>query len=485
MTSCRRVVETGFAALLALLATGLSACTSKSPGSAAAATCTVSAPTPSDWRLVADGTNFKDALGRVVFLRGVAAGGRSKFAPYVPFDYPPGGYATALAAYMDHAASWGIDVMRVPFTWAALEPNQGTNDADWLSRYDQLLDAAWARGIWTVIDFHQDIYAEPFCGDGFPAWTIPYDAGPPVHDCANWSIGYFQDQRVTSAFDRFWDAGTGVQAAYGSAWDVMIARYKDKPGVLGFEPINEPGWGSEDESMFTATTLTAFYSTIVPHMRAAAPTSLVFIDPPGLDGTSVSTTLGKPTGDGIVFAPHYYPVSTLNAQPATDLVAWQTIGQTWNVPVFLGEFGASNAGAGTAAFASSVFDALDTLSLSGTEWEYSIESELWNKESFSLVAADGGEYPVAKSIQRPYARAVAGSAIAQAFDAMSGTFTLTFKPTAGGVTEVAVPATAYPTGYDSVVTGGCASSGTGASAGRLLIQPAANATSVSLKITPK
>ena len=57
----------------------------------------------------ADGTRFRDSLGRVVVLRGVDAGGRSKFAPFAPFDYAAGAYDVALASYMDRAASWGID----------------------------------------------------------------------------------------------------------------------------------------------------------------------------------------------------------------------------------------------------------------------------------------------------------------------------------------------------------------------------------------
>ena len=156
-----------------------------------ARTCVV-APPQVDFRLTTVGTNFEDSLGRVVFLRGVDAGGRSKFAPYVPFDFAATDFDAALAQYMDRAASWGIDVMRVPFTWAALEPTQGQDDEAWLARYDALLDAAWARGIWTVVDFHQDVYAENLCGDGFPSWTL---ANPPAphHDCPQWSLEYFGD----------------------------------------------------------------------------------------------------------------------------------------------------------------------------------------------------------------------------------------------------------------------------------------------------
>jgi endoglycosylceramidase len=204
--------------------------------------CVLAAPAPPDWRLVTDGPKLRDGLGRVVFLHGVDAGGRSKFAPFVPFDYAPGQYTQALAAYLDRAASWGIDAMRVPFTWAALEPTQGQDDADWLGRYQALLDAAWARGIWTVVDFHQDVYSEAFCGDGFPTWTIP-DAPAPHHDCPGWSFEYFQDKDVQAAFDAFWAAGSPVKAQYLAAWDRMLARFKDQPGVVGFEPINAPAWG--------------------------------------------------------------------------------------------------------------------------------------------------------------------------------------------------------------------------------------------------
>jgi endoglycosylceramidase len=471
-----------------LLAAGaFAACHSSSPAPSPPSSssnpnaCTIAPPTPPDWRLVADGTSFKDGLGRTVFLRGVAAGGRSKFAPYVPFDYPDGGYATALAAYMDHAAAWGIDVVRVPFTWAALEPTQGSDDADWLSRYDQLLDAAWARGIWTIIDFHQDVYSESFCGDGFPGWTIP-DAGPYAHDCPQWQLEYFSNTGVQQAFDRFWDAGSPVQSAYLAAWNVMIARYKDKPGVLGFEPFNEPGWGSADEPTFTATTLTAFYSAVIPIFNAAAPQALVFVDPPGEDGTLVSTTLGRPDGGtGIVFAPHYYPVEGAASDEKAGLGVWQGIGQAWGVPVFVGEFGASHTAVGSTAYMEAVFNALDALSLSGSEWEYSVESEEWNSETDSIVAADGGDYPVATAVQRPYARAVAGTNVAQSFDTSTKTFTLSYQAS-DGVSEVALPANLYPNGYDVTVTGACDDATS--VKGRILLKPAAGATAVSLTIAP-
>src|SRR3989442_8313461 len=104
--------RTAFALALAA-ALGLACSKSSSTDAPRARTCAVAPPAPSDARLRTDGTRFRDALGRTVALRGVNAGGRSKFAPFAPFDFDPGSpesYAKALAQYMDRAASWGIDV---------------------------------------------------------------------------------------------------------------------------------------------------------------------------------------------------------------------------------------------------------------------------------------------------------------------------------------------------------------------------------------
>lgn len=171
----------------AIVATVLLAFVPQCESNEIARVCTITPP-PESTRLAANGTALVDDLGRVVFLRGVDAGGRSKFAPYVPFDFTDeDDFPTKLAQYMDRAASWGIDAMRVPFTWAALEPVRGQDDEAWLAHYVAIIDAAWARGIWTVIDFHQDVYAENFCGDGFPSWTLS-NPPPPSHDCPQWQF---------------------------------------------------------------------------------------------------------------------------------------------------------------------------------------------------------------------------------------------------------------------------------------------------------
>lgn len=458
------------AILLVPAAPALPACDSAGTAVGSSATaCTIALPQPPDWRLHTDGMALKDGLGRVVTLRGVDGGGRSKFAPYMPFDYDASSasdFDAKLAAYIQRAASWGIDSMRVPFTWAALEPTQGSYDSDWIGRYQKLLAAAWSAGIWTIVDFHQDVYSECFCGDGFPCWTIT-DPPAPAHDCPTWSLEYFNDTGVQKAFDAFWASGSPVQAQYLAAWDVMLSHFAGQPGVLGFEPINEPAAGTANANTFEATTLTDFFTRMIAHFHAHAPSSLVFVDATGLDGAVNSTNLNRPVGD-FVFAPHNYPVAPVAGGVQNEITTWATLGKKWNVPVWVGEFGTLETSSLLPPYSAAHWAAFDSLGVSGSEWEYSVSTQEWNSEKDSVVAADGTEYPVVASIARPFARAVAGSDITQSWAADPATFTLKWTPTAAGVTEISLPARAFPNGYQVSLTGGCYDAKS--VPGRLLVQ---------------
>jgi endoglycosylceramidase len=451
-------------------------------------TCSIPRPAPSNSRLHADGPRLRDALGRVVVLRGVNVGGRSKLPPFAPFDFADGTYDARLATYLDRAASWGINTLRVPFTWEAVEPTEGVDDEAFLKRYDALLDAAWERGMFTIVDFHQDIYAAILCGDGFPAWTLPGPHPAPHHDCPGWGTKYLTDPDVRAAFDAFWADGSMSRAAYEKLWDRMAARYGDRPGVIGFEPFNEPAPGTAAPDLWAATTLTPFYTALGARLRKAAPSSLVFVDATGVDSVLVATSLERPEGEGFVFAPHYYQPSALDGltpDPAGVRLAlqrWANVGKKWNAPVLLGEFGATNHTPDATAYLTAHFDALDALGMSGTEWEYSVSTELWNSEDLSLVDGKGMENPLAAAILRPFPRAVAGDSVVFSYESASHKLDLRYAPASSGVTEIALPDRAYPSGYDVTITGGCFDRSI---RGALLVQADAGAGSVEVIVTAR
>lgn len=447
------------------LLAGLTACAPAADSGVPAGglpTCAVTVP--ADGPLQTDGRHVRDAHGRRVLLRGVNTGGRSKFAPYVPFDFEEGAYDGALAAYLDRAQDWGFTTLRVPFSWAAFEPEEGVTDEVWAGRYDALLDAAAARGMWTIVDFHQDIYGEFYCGDGFPRWTVD-DPGPDRHDCPDWFLGYLGDEDVAAAFDAFWADGSPVMAAFEAMWDRMAARHADRPGVIGFEIINEPAPGFEDEAAWAAGTLTDFYGRLAARIQAQDPDALVFFDSTGTSAITSETAIGRPVGEGLVFAPHSYdPAVFFGGQPdpaavADRIAGWDALGADWDLPVLVGEFGGQQAVDGIAPYTGAHFDAFDALQSHGTLWEYSDSAEAWNEEYFSMVDVDGTvQTPTLDAGVRAYPRAIAETSpdhTAWSWDADARTLSMEWEASPGGVTELVLPPWWYAGGVTVDGAGGC------------------------------
>jgi endoglycosylceramidase len=465
-------------ALVGIAAGALAACAGDDGRLPEARRCAIEAPAPGG--LAVAGTRIVDDAGRTVTLRGINAGGRSKFAPYAPFDFDD--YDAALAEYLDRAATWGIDVLRVPFSWNAAEPAPGVWDEAYLARYDALLDGAWARGLWTIVDFHQDVYAEPLCGDGFPSWTLP-DPGPPRRDCPDWFRRY-DEADVRAAFNAFWSDADGVQTAFKAMWTRMVDRHRDRPGVIGYEPINEPHPGSASPSGWAREVLTPFYSELAALIVERDPDALVFVGGTGLEGVLGSTSLARPAGDSIVFAPHSYDPGALfgfGVDPDVEprLAGWAAVGRAWDVPVLIGEMGIVVTHPEAAIHLRRHLDAMDALGLHGTWWEYSQAVELWNFEDLSVVDADGRESAMVDELARPYPRALAGEVVEMAYDAAARRFALTYAPAGGAPSEVAVPPRwgAVRVGAE----GACVDERTG----RLLVAADPDAPQVRIEVTPR
>jgi endoglycosylceramidase len=401
-----------------------------------------------------------DAQGRDVAMRGLNTGGRSKFSPFLPFtvDDPADLDAVRASAdeYFGRMPAWGLDAVRMPFSWEALEPTPGRYDSAYLARYEVMLDSAWAHGLRVIVDFHQDVYASPFCGDGFPPWSIPTpDPPPPTHDCPQWFVGYYTSDGVRESFDRFWSDADGLRGQYEAMWLTMVDAVGDHPAVVGFEPINEPGWGTMDDlDAFKADVLQPFFTDMAVQLRAAAPDVLVFYGDPGADSTGTGSHF-RPDGEGLVYAPHRYDSTLLfggawsGIDPTPALRSAATFGADNGVPVTIGEFGYADGAEGGGEWLGIVMDVVDERRMSATLWEYSTSTELWNSEDLSVTDADGSERAILDAYVRPWVPAVAGAGIDVRWDGQAEELDASWTA-ADGVTEVIVPTRRFPTGPESI-----------------------------------
>lgn len=402
-------------------------------------------------RLTVDGARLLDALGREVILRGYNVGGRAKMPPFLPFDVPDGSTLDATAtAFFGDLAALGADVVRLTFSWEAFEPTEGTYDAAYLAQYRALIGHAHAQGLAVIVDFHQDVFASPFCGDGFPLWAIGDDIehGEPHYDCGfpDWALPALDPtSTVSQAFDRLWENTDGLQDKMEAMWRELASELAGEPGVAAFEVINEPGAGSQGDEHFESVVLPAFYERMGAAIREEAG------DYPILGGGRTGDAIGNPNAltepdlPGYVFAPHFYdPFATFGILPTPPILESRVgftleKGEAWGVPTILGEFGTMNDFEEKGEYIDMVLDVLDARRVHGVLWDASLSATLWNSEDFSVFTATGEEQPWAGAAVRAYPRAVSGRIVSFGWDAEARRFELEVADAGALVTEIHLP----------------------------------------------
>ncbi len=358
--------------------------------------------------LRAEGPYFRDAQGGVVVLRGLNVAGDAKVPPFRVVDD---------ARLLDDFPAWGVNVARVLFTWEAFEPVRGEYDAGYLDYYVGLLDALHARGVWAIVDLHQDAFsrfATDGCGEGMPEWAVSPattkhepDNGPA---CSSWGIKFIIDTDTHRCWDDFYADTHGVRTRYLALLDTLAERLSDHPAVIGYDVLNEP-WADEKKQ------LGPLYADAARVVRAHAESAILFVSPRALTSAGQDTELERPAFDNFAYAPHFYDggIVTLHRWLGSDLEEpvgrMQARAEAWNVPLFVGEFGAPAGAENGPAYMEAYYAALDARFASGAQWSFVAHwteerKDGWNDENFSIV--DAQLRPRDNYRVRPYPARIAG-----------------------------------------------------------------------------
>lgn len=148
----------------------------------------------------------------------------------------------------------GVNLIRLGFTWAKIEPAPGEYNNEYLDRLAETLDLLEKYNVYAFLDMHQDLYSSTTNSDGAPAWAVLLDGVPVKPMKFVWAEGYFWGKACHTAFDNFWAnkkvKGKGLQDYYADCWSHIVERLGDKPAVIGYDIMNEPFPGSPGGKVF-------------------------------------------------------------------------------------------------------------------------------------------------------------------------------------------------------------------------------------------
>jgi endoglycosylceramidase len=451
------------------------------------------------------GTWMTDADGRVVVLHGL-----NQVYKVPPYEPSADGFGDDDAAFL---GANGFNGMRVGVIWAAVEPQPGSYDDNYLASIAQTVQTLAAHGVLSLLDFHQDLYNEVFQGEGAPAWAVQTGGLP--NPQLGFPGNYFLNPAQQHAWDAFWHNaaapdGVGLQDHYARAWAHVAAYFRGNPGVFGYEILNEPWPGSLWEPCLDPVLgcplndakMTAFYNRVVPAIRTADPTTLVFFEPNTLFDEGIRTDLGRVKDPNTVFSFHdYCAVESVLQKDITcslqDRITFNNATRhagIYHIPALLTEFGATNDLANLAG----VMRQADDSRVGWLEWAYTGNDKTSSSPTDQALVFDPSQPPTGSNVNTaklavlaaPYPQVIAGTPKSWSFN--SGTFRLCYSTerpdhhgrfSPGAQTNVSVPAIEYPNGYQVKVKGGQVVSAPNAPV--LTVVAEAGANTVEVVVTPQ
>lgn len=431
-----------------------------------------------------------DADGRAVVLHGVNQ--LSKLPPFLPSAL---GFGEDDVAYI---ASQGFNTVRTGLLHQAFAPAPGVYDTTYLDDVAATVALLSAHGIYTLLDFHQDLYGARYQGEGVAAWATvdssPVDPTLFPNCAAGFPANLFACEFLWEAFDRLLGLagrsaeigprGLTLQQELADAWRPVALRFRDDPLVFGYDLFNEPYPGSATLACLNTAgcpldadaKLTAFSNLLAAAVREVDPDGLVFYEPFGTNfNAGFPTNHGDVDASGVGFSFHLYACPTTpgpatlpaevseacRSQEQQVFSNAEARAETFGHVPLLTEFGATDDLPSLARLA----ELADANMMGWQYWAW------WNRDpccdrSYEGLIDDPLNPPTSAHLDepkldvlvRPFPRAVAGTPIGWSWDRVARRFALAYAtdrvggglPAAGARTEVWVPRRHFPDGYDVV-----------------------------------
>lgn len=371
----------------------------------------------------------------------------------------------------------GLNVLRLGAMWPGIEPTRGTYNESYMRELATIVQTAAKHGVYTLLDMHQDVLSEQFCGEGIPAWAVfgdgekkhfgafPAPLGKPYandsttgfptrQDCAklDWPE-YYGAESTGAAYQALWHNVNGIRDSWAAMWAHVAQAFLGQSSVLGLELINEPFPGNpynHPEIMVPwpnpkngdAVNMQPAYDVLNAAIRRVDPSRLVFFAGMTWDDAGAGFTLppgGEDFANRSVLAYHYYepPQFDVPAQfeaqvsAARRLKSGSMLTETCDPTCTGGLFGR----------AGGVADGADRFLQSWATWEWKTfcresnqtnhstsQNGVWGSCKTGYGPKWQGDLPANQSdYARTFAFAVAGTTEEMKFNSSSGDFTLKYN----------------------------------------------------------
>lgn len=377
---------------------------------------------------------------------------------------------------METLQELGLNAIRLGTMWPGLEAVRDEYNMTYLQSLKELVTMAQGYGIYSLLDMHQDVMSEKFCGEGVPLWAaipandslfpwpmspvynLSVNGVPTPEECASegWASYYFT-RATGSAFQNLYDNNFGLRDSWAAFWENVALTFADSgSAILGYELMNEPWVGDAIANISLMipevadrVNLQQMWDVGAAAIRSVDESHAVFFEGVTWDWIGVGFTDvpgGSRWRNKSVLSYHFYqpPDFSLDVQFAArlnDMKRLQCGGfltEAWD-------------------YDWPILDKCDEVSQSWLLWEY--KPFFGNKTGYSnSIWFNNGSLNIemASMLSRTYAKVVAGTTIVQRYDNVSQSFLLVFRGNnlvTTNVTKIYLNEELhYPRGFNVVAT---------------------------------
>lgn len=198
-----------------------------------------------------------DDKNRQIFFHGMNIA--VKVAPYLPKTDAYDKDWSFSKEDINNLTQSGFNAIRLGIMWSGLEPTKDQFNDTYLQELVKIVNTAGGAGIYTLLEFHQKVLSESFCGVGLPPWlihednrykTFPYPIERqkyPVSDkwipdklhCQrhNTSV-YFYSYDCAQGFNELYDEDSYLYQKFVKAWQKVAQAFKGNKYVIAYDLLN-------------------------------------------------------------------------------------------------------------------------------------------------------------------------------------------------------------------------------------------------------